>query len=126
MGGLEPNTLITFAAISGAGKSSIANMLESDLIDLNPSQDIIVLSLNFEMLSFRQIGRKLSNKLQKTTAQLYSGVENEKLSDLELKQIHETAEKIKQYPVYYCDIPGTIQDIEQTIRYFQGTIAKDK
>lgn len=126
MGGIEPNTILTIAGISGSGKSSFANMLENDLIDLNPSQDLIVLSFNFEMLSFRQIGRKLSNKLKKSTTLLYSGKDDEKLTESEIKQVNDTAETLKSYPVYYCDSPGTVQDIKATIAYFQQTIAKGK
>ena len=49
MGGIEPNVIISIAGISGSGKSSFANSLETDLIDLNPAEDIVVLSFNFEM-----------------------------------------------------------------------------
>ena len=33
-GGIEPNMIFTIAGISGSGKSSVANMLVMDLIDL--------------------------------------------------------------------------------------------
>ena len=72
MGGIEPNTVYTIAGISGSGKSSFANLLQSDVIDLNPSEDIIVLNFSLEMVGFRQVGRTLSNKLRKTTSTLYS------------------------------------------------------
>jgi predicted ATP-dependent serine protease len=49
MGGIEPNVIISIAGISGSGKSSLANSLETDLIDLNPAEDIVVLSFNFEI-----------------------------------------------------------------------------
>jgi uridine kinase len=49
MGGIEPNVIISIAGISGSGKSSLANSLETDLIDLNPTEDIVVLSFNFEI-----------------------------------------------------------------------------
>lgn len=126
MGGIEPNTIITIAGISGSGKSSFANSLETDLIDLNKHEDIIVLSLNFEMLSSRQVGRKLSYKLKKTTTELYSGNSEQKLSDNDLKQIYEESERLKAYPIYYVDKPKSVEEIEETIRNFQETIAKDK
>jgi predicted ATP-dependent serine protease len=44
MGGIEPNVIISIAGISGSGKSSFVNSLESDLIDLNPTENIVVLS----------------------------------------------------------------------------------
>jgi putative ribosome biogenesis GTPase RsgA len=67
MGGIEPNTIYSIAGISGSGKSSFLNSLETDIYDLNKEVDFVVLSFNFEMLSSRQIGRKLSYKLSKTT-----------------------------------------------------------
>ena len=35
MGGVEPNTVMTIAGISGAGKSSMVNSMMTDIIDLN-------------------------------------------------------------------------------------------
>ena len=80
MGGIEPNTIYTIAGISGSGKSSFINSLETDLFDLNNKDEFIVLNFNFEMLSSKQIGRKLSYRLHKTTQELYSGYTDFKLS----------------------------------------------
>jgi ABC-type lipoprotein export system ATPase subunit len=49
MGGLEPGIIMSIAGISGSGKSSFVNTLETDLIDLNPTENIIVLSFSFEI-----------------------------------------------------------------------------
>jgi replicative DNA helicase len=118
-GGIEPNVIITIAGISGAGKSSFVNSLETDLIDLNPTEDIIVLSFNFEMRASRQVGRKLSYKLTKTTAELYSaspdGVE---LTDKDMNNIIEESKLISKYPIYYVDCPGTVDEIGETISQF--------
>ena len=51
-GGIEPNMIITIAGGSGSGKSAFANTLETDLIDLNPDQEIVILSFSYEMLSY--------------------------------------------------------------------------
>lgn len=122
--GIEPNMIITIAGGSGSGKSAFANTLETDLIDLNPDQEIVILSFSYEMLSYRQVGRKLSNKLRKTTAELYSS--DQSLSNTEFNKIEEVADKIKKYPIYYIDTPSTVENMEKTIDYFHENIAKGK
>lgn len=122
MGGIEPNTIYTIVGISGSGKSSFVNTLETDIIDLNSNQDIIVLNFSFEMLSSRQVGRKLSSKLRQTTAELYSA--NAELQDETLVNVEKTSQQIKSYPIYYVDTPGTVEDIASTIDYFYETKAK--
>jgi replicative DNA helicase len=127
MGGIEPNTIYTIAGVSGSGKSSFLNSLENDLFDCNPGAEFVILSFNFEMLSSKQVGRKLSYKLQKTTQQLYSGLTNYKLSEEEIQKINEEANKIKEYPIYYVDIPGTVDQIRETILDFMKLdFMKDK
>lgn len=123
-GGIEPNMIVTIAGSSGSGKSAFANTLETDLIDLNPDQEIVILSFSYEMLSYRQVGRKLSNKLRKTTAELYSS--DQSLSNTEFNKIEEVADKIKKYPIYYIDTPSTVENMEKTIDYFHENIAKGK
>lgn len=124
MGGIEPNTIYTIVGISGSGKSSFVNTLESDLIDLNSNQDVVVLNFSFEMLSSRQVGRKLSSKLRQTTAQLYSSISE--LDNSLLEEVEQTSQQIKLYPIYYVDIPGTVADIASTIDYFYENKAKGK
>lgn len=124
MGGIEPNTIYTIVGISGSGKSSFVNTLESDLIDLNSNQDVVVLNFSFEMLSSRQVGRKLSSKLRQTTAQLYSSSSD--LDNTLLEEVEETSQQIKSYPIYYVDTPGTVADIASTIDYFYENKAKGK
>ena len=124
MGGIEPNTIYTIVGISGSGKSSFVNTLESDLIDLNSNQDVVVLNFSFEMLSSRQVGRKLSSKLRQTTAQLYSSSSD--LDNTLLEEVEQTSQQIKSYPIYYVDTPGTVDDIASTINYFYENKAKGK
>ena len=126
MGGVEPNAIYTVAGISGSGKSSFVNTLETDLIDLNPKEKAIVLSFSFEMLSSKQVGRKLSYKLKKTTSELYSSVDDSKVTDNEFETIKKEAATIMEYPIYYVDTPGSVQEIGNTIKQFQSTLAKDK
>ena len=127
MGGIEPNSIYTFAGISGSGKSSFLNSLETDLFECNPDVDFVVLSFNFEMLSSRQVGRKLSSVLKKSTQQLYSGLSNEQLSDEDVNKAKEVANKIKTLPIYYVDLPGNVEEIRETILEFSKLdFVKDK
>lgn len=123
-GGVEPNMVFTIAGTSGSGKSAFANTLETDLIDLNCDQDVVILCFSLEMVSSRNVGRKISNKLRKTTYELYSA-END-LSDSEFTKVKATVEQIKNYQIYYVDTPSSVSNIEKTIDYFHSTIAKDK
>lgn len=123
-GGIEPGSVYTIAGASGTGKSSFVNTLETDLIELNSKEDIVVLSFSFEMLSRSQISRKMSTKLHQTTRELYSATAP--ISDINLSKVEEVAEALKDYPIYYVDDMSTVQQIDQTIQYFQSDIAKDK
>lgn len=110
-----------------SGKSSFVNSLETDLFDLNPNANCVVLSFNFEMISARQVGRKLSYKLHKTTSELYSGNTDKKLTESDLLNVQKTAESIKNYPIYYVDFPGTVKQIRDTYYSFiEEPFAKDK
>lgn len=123
MGGIEPNTIITIAGISGSGKSAFANSLETDLFDLNPNKEFIVLSFSFEMVSSKQVGRKLSYKTRKTTSELYSAVpEQYKPSDEEFEKLKYYAEDIRRYPIFYVDRPGNVEQIRNTIIDFKKKI----
>ena len=121
MGGIEPNVIYTIAGISGSGKSSFVNSLETDLFDLNPKEEFIVLSFSFEMLSSKQVGRKLSYKMQKTTSELYGGGLDyyRGLSDRDFDKAKTYADKLSKYPIYYVDSPGTVEEIGNTIDIFQ-------
>lgn len=123
-GGFEPGTVTCIAGISGSGKSAFVNSLETDLFDLNPDVDFVVLSFSFEMLSSKAVGRKLSYKLKKTVQELYTVTTP--LSDNDYSRVLEEAKEIKNYPVYYVDNPGTVSEIRSTIVKFREMISKDK
>ena len=110
MGGIEPNT------VSGSGKSSFVNTMTTDLIDLNPTEDIVILNFSLEMVGFRQVGRTLSSKLRKTTSTLYSSETD--LDDETFRKVIAVSNKLKEYPIYFVDNPGSPKDVEETIRNF--------
>lgn len=122
MGGIEPNTVYTIAGISGSGKSSFANLIQTDLIDLNPKEDIIVLNFSLEMVGFRQVGRTLSNKLRKTTSTLYSSETD--LDDETYKQVVKVSNQLKAYPIYFVDSPTTPMQVGQIINAFYDKYVK--
>jgi replicative DNA helicase len=123
MGGIEPNTVYTITGISGSGKSSFVNTIETDLIDQNPGKDIIVLSFTLEMISYRQIGRKITSKLLKTTSELYSSYKD--LDDATFGAVVDVASKFKSYPIYYVDQSGTPDQVKKTIISFYNKYVKD-
>ena len=123
MGGVEPNTVVTVAGISGSGKSAMCNLLQSDLIDLNPDQDVIVLTFSLEMVGFRQVGRMLSNKLKKTTSTLYSSETS--LDDETFRKVIYVSEQLKEYPIYFVDNPTTPMQVEQIIQGFYSKYVKE-
>ena len=122
MGGIEPNTVYTIAGISGTGKSSWVNSLTTDLIDLNPTEEIVILNFSLEMVGFRQVGRTLSNKLRKTTSTLYSSETD--LDDETFRKVIAVSNQLKEYPIYFVDNPGTPSEVERTIRDFYNTHVK--
>lgn len=76
------------------------------------------------MLSYKQVGRKLSYKLKKTTSDLYTTTIQ--LSDADFKKVEEESKKIKNYPIYYVDSPGTVSEVKNTIDKFREMYSKDK
>ena len=122
MGGIEPNTVVTIAGISGSGKSSFANLLQTDIIDLNPTEDVIVLNFSLEMVGFRQVGRTLSNKLRKTTSTLYSSEMS--LDDATMGQVITVCNQLKEYPIYFVDSPTTPMQAQEIIYSFYNTHVK--
>ena len=123
-GGIEPNMVFTIAGISGAGKSALANLIQFDLFDLNPKQDVIVLNFSLEMVGYRNVGRAVGSKLKRTTSELYSAETD--LSDEDFKDVEQTIDLFKNYQIYYVDKPCNIDYIGKTIDYFHEHIAKGK
>lgn len=124
MGGIESNIVMTITGISGSGKSSFINELSTDLIDLNPDKEIIILNFSLEMVGFRQIGRTLSNKLRKTTSELYSSTKD--LDDKTFGELINVSNQLKNYPIYFVDDPGSPQEIFQTAISFYNDHVRDK
>lgn len=124
MGGIESNIVMTVTGISASGKSSFINELQTDLIDLNPDKDIFILNFSFEMVGFRQVGRTLSNKLRRTTSELYSSYVD--LDDKTFGEIVNVSNQLKKYQIYFVDDPGTPSEIGNTIIAVYNKYIKNK
>src|SRR5574344_1059480 len=122
MGGIEPNTVMTIAGISGSGKSSVANSIQTDIIDLNPNEDIIILTFSLEMVGFRQVGRTLSSKLRKTTSTLYSSETSR--DDNTFRKVINVSNQLKEYPIYFVDSPTTPMQVQEIIDNFYNKYVK--
>lgn len=120
---IEWHTLYTIAGISGSGKSSFANELETSLFDNNPDEDFAVLSFNYEMMSSRQVGRKISFFTQRTISELYSKNENI-LDDTAFKYAKEAAEHVKRYDITYVDTPYSVAEMRSIIVNYIEKIKK--
>lgn len=126
-GGIEPGTILTLAGASSSGKTSFAGTLAVDLVNLNKDQDFVILNFSFEMLGYRSIGRTLSYKMRRTTTELYSGdPDKARVDDKEFDTLLKHGEEIRQYPIYFVDSPGTVEQIRNTIDSFRNTIGKGK
>ena len=127
MGGIEWRTIHLIAGLSGSGKTAILNQLETELFALNPDEKFAVLSFNFEMLARNLVGRKFSNKLEKTVQELYSGVYGKTLSDEEYEDVLKVGKEISTLDIHYVENPGTVKQIEDTIMKFRDEpFNKDK
>jgi len=108
---------MTIAGLSGSGKSLICEQLKRDFVDCNPNENFDILSFEFEMLSKDQVARNLSGKLNLSTKYLYSGEDN-MIDDEEFERIKSASSFLKNYPIYYVDEIGTVNDISKTILKF--------
>src|SRR5215470_2938676 len=123
MDGIEPNCLLTIAGRSGAGKSSVANMIEQDIIDLNKDKEVVILSFSLEMVGRNQIARKLSSKLNVSTKTLFSA--RGRLNDSLWYGVLKYTKEFKELPICYVEEQCSIEDIWDISREFQDK-NKDK
>jgi replicative DNA helicase len=100
-------------------------------VDIDELKISHICARNSEETSFFNIGsenysgkRKLSYKTKKSTQELYSAVNP--INDTMFNKIEEETDKIKQYPIFYVDTPGTVDEVRNTIYKFIEMYAKDK
>lgn len=57
---------------------------------------------------------------------MYSSSKTDSIKDKEFEKILETANDIKKQNIYYVEVPGSVQEVKNTIIDFQKNVAKDK
>jgi len=121
MNGIEWGSIITVAGMSGSGKTAILNELETGLFEMNPNEKFAVLSFNFEMAARRLIGRKISKAMNRTVKQMYNADLEQPSRNFTIHNYNQAVEflqTIKNVPVSYVDIPGTVREIVNTVEHF--------
>lgn len=111
-GGFQKGFNYLIAGLSGSGKSTLANIIETDIFDYNPDEDIIVLNFNFETPSVMNLIKKYSADVGITVNDLMSSEET--LSNDVLETIKVKSQRYKNYPIYYFDVSGTVDNIAET------------
>mgnify|MGYP003674579903 CR=1 FL=1 len=112
LGGLQIGKMYVIAGRPGVGKSAFSNQLIFDVLDNNKGKDMMVLYWSFEMPGYQQIMRAVSNKVNKQLGELLS-VENTLGNDSLEKYIKQSS-KYNDYPIYFNNIPRTMEFIKQT------------
>lgn len=104
MAGLEWNSICAICALSGAGKSTIANLCRN--YAANTEKEAIILSWNFEMLAHKQIARQIVNEHKIPLRDLYSA--DEPLSDTYINHIEtNVGNSMKRDHFYFGENPST-------------------
>jgi len=116
--GLEWHTIVLAAGMSGSGKTLFLNQLETNLHDMNPEQDFISISMNFEMLSRTLMIRKMSSSRELTMKQLLSADDDHKMTDKELASIKDELLAMAKYNIFYIDKPQSIAQLKYIINQF--------
>ena len=123
--GFSWGRIYAFPGLSGVGKSITLEEFKRDMVDCNPKQEFDILSFEFEMLAIDQIARNISGKINASVEELYSHNKNF-LSAEVFEEVKKASETIKEYPIYYVDDIGTVQDIASTILTFLQDKNPDK
>ena len=112
LGGLQGGKMYVIAGRPGVGKSAFSNQLVFDLLDVNANKNMIILYWSFEMPGYQQVMRSASKSVNKQLGDLLS-VEA-RLKDEEFKDYANSVQKFNKYPVFFNNIPRTMEYIKQT------------
>ena len=102
LGGIFSQIIITIAALSGFGKTTILKHIEDDMFDktLNPNCDnFVLLKFNYEMTAFNLLLRRLKESMKMPMKQILS--DNKTFTNVEEAVFNDTVKK-ESHPNIYC------------------------
>jgi replicative DNA helicase len=112
LGGLQGGKMYVIAGRPGVGKSAFSNQMVFDVLDVNKDKNVMVLYWSFEMPGYQQVMRSASKSVNKQLGDLLS-VEA-RLKDEEFKNYANSVQRFNKYPVYFNNIPRTMDFIKAT------------
>lgn len=117
LGGLYNGVIVTIAALSGFGKTTILKHIEDDIFNkaLNPHcDDIVLLKCNYEMTTFNLLLRRLKEglkmKMKTILTQAFSEHEMDSFNDIVLTESHPN--------IFYIEKPLSPREWYDTVREF--------
>jgi replicative DNA helicase len=123
MGGIELDTIVCVAALSGAGKSTIAKCLRDSIWELNALTDFNQYIFNFEMVAHQQAARSVVTSANIAMKRLYSV--DDPLTDEEFEEMGKYYDELKSREgVWFIENPGTAKQIADSLRHYYLTECK--
>lgn len=118
MDGFEYGWIVSICGASSMGKTTVLNIIESEVFKLNRWDNFEVLSFNFEMLARRLVGRKLSHYTGKTVKKLYStgGYNLSKEDILSIDKAY--GKEFQETPIFYVEFPLNPEQVLEVIIEF--------
>lgn len=117
LGGIYNGLIITIAALSGFGKTTILKHIEDDMFDksLNPNcEETVLLKCNYEMTVFNLLLRRLKEGLRKKMKSILT----DKFSEIEEVNFEDIILKESNPNIYYIEKPLLPEEWYETVREF--------
>lgn len=115
--GWEWGTINTIAAMSGMGKTAMANQIISEVQGLNPTQEIVILVFTMEMAAKKLIGRTISLNMKRSVQDIYTKATAAELEFIKNKIMPKYISK----EIYYEELQQTPMATRHTIDRFAKT-----
>ncbi len=122
-GGFQQGFTYMIAAPSGVGKTTLLNIIESALFDVN-KEKILLLCWNLEVSSTMTIVKKVSADLGLEVDKIMSFETS--LSDTDFQKVQKAIQKYDNHSILYFEDPCNVGDIEETIDFYHNWTLKEK